>query len=85
MDEIEKLVDSIRRPTSHHGDQDFYDVDIENLLKKFAIEMCERQREICAEQVIVGKKGAFGIYWHDSDVVVDKDSILNSPLPEELS
>lgn len=81
---IEELVASIKRQTDHYADQDFYDVDIEELLRKFAIEMCEKQKAICLKQVIVGKKGAIGTYWYNADVVVDNNSILNSPLPEEL-
>jgi len=81
---IEELVASIKRETTHYADQDFYDVDIEELLERFAIEMCEKQKAICLKQVVVGKKGAFGTYWHSADVVVDDTSILNSPLPEEL-
>lgn len=29
---IEELVEGIKRPTTHYADQDFYDVDIEELL-----------------------------------------------------
>ena len=62
-----------------------YDVDkIIKAMTQYAIEMCEKQKKICLEQVTVGKKGAFGIYWHDPNVVVDDTSILNSRLPEEL-
>ncbi len=81
---IEELVASIKRQTDHYADQDFYDTDIEELLKKFAVEMCEKQKKICLEEVVVGKKGAIGTYWYSADVVVDDTSILNSPLPEEL-
>ena len=38
---IEELVDSIRRPTTHYADQDFYDTDIEQLLKLVRIKTLE--------------------------------------------
>lgn len=58
-----------------------YDVDkIVKAMTEYAIEMCERQREICTDE-------ACTTWGHgcDYDVkVVDQSSILNSPLPEEL-
>lgn len=66
---IEELVESIKRKTTHYADQDFYDIDIERILKEFAIEMCEKQKLICASYV-----------QDDASVVV----VLESSLPKEL-
>lgn len=74
---IEELVASIKRETDHYADQDFYDTDIEELLRKFAIEMCKKQKQICLNNATAR------IEDYD-DAVVNVYSILNSPLPEEL-
>lgn len=54
-----------------------YRQDVLDVMKEFAIYCCEKQREICAEQ---GKI----IIISDFEVYVDKNTIINSPLPEQL-
>lgn len=38
---FEELVEAIRRPTTHYADQDFYDIDIEELLKLVRVKTLE--------------------------------------------
>lgn len=52
-------------------------LEIIECMKEFAIYCCEKQREVCAEQ---GKI----IIISDFEVYVDKNTIINSPLPEQL-
>lgn len=80
MNKIEELVESIRRKSTHYADQDFYDIDIEDLLLKFAREMCDKQRQICADNVELEEDEED----EGCEVWIDKLSILNSPYPEEL-
>lgn len=34
--------------------------------------------ESAFDKAIISKKGAFGIYWNRTDLILDKDSILNA-------
>ena len=54
-----------------------YRQDVLDVMKEFAIYCCEKQREICAENAEL---------WYDEsdNCRVDKELIINSPLPEEL-
>lgn len=48
-----------------------------DLMRKYARLMCDKQRQICADNVeLEGDEG--------DEVWIDKLSILNSPYPEEL-
>lgn len=48
-----------------------------DMMNKYARQMCDKQREICASNAIA--------YIHSYDQpVVNKKSILNAPCPEEL-
>jgi len=78
---IEELVESIKRQTDHFADQDFYDVDIERILKEFAIEMCEKQREICAENASLNEHDEYDRHDDCTYTVseINQMSILNSP------
>ncbi len=46
-------------------------------MKEYAILMCKKQREICSFEVEAECYGENGVW-------IDFNSILNSPLPEEL-
>lgn len=74
-EKIEELVESIRE-NSDIWSQEFFPHRIEKLLVSFAREMCDRQRRICAYNAKIGKD--------ESDVWVDKLSIINAHYPEEL-
>jgi len=50
---------------------------LEKLIREYAILMCQKQKEICAEEAEVSG----GL---DEGFRVDPDSILSSPLPKEL-
>lgn len=80
MNRIEELVESIRRKSTHYADQDFYDTDIEDLLLKFAKEMCDKQKQICADNSRLIPVTEYGRTYND----IDLKSIINSPYPEEL-
>ena len=58
-----------------------YRQDVLDVMKEFAIYCCEKQREICAENAETGfnEDGICGFV-----LGVKNDSIINSPLPEEL-
>ena len=74
MSRIEELVESIRQKTDHYADQDFYEESIIGIMKQFAIEMCEKQKQLCLENAESDSP------YHG----VEKDSILDASLPEEL-
>lgn len=58
---------------------------VQSLFLDYARIMCEKQKEICAEEAELLEEGFFNRN-DDPDYqwVVDRDSILNSPLPNEL-
>lgn len=60
-------------------------LEIIECMKEFAIHCCEKQREICAENVEMFEEGYYNSN-DDEDTrwAVDKDTIINSPLPEQL-
>lgn len=49
-----------------------------NLMEGYSKHMCEKQREICAESIEDNS-----VCWN-KDFPLHQDSIINSPLPEEL-
>lgn len=53
-----------------------------DLLKEYAILMCQKQKEICAEEAETRDIHPNGSYL--SHMVIDNNSILNSPFPKEL-
>lgn len=70
-----------------------YRQDVLDVMKEYAIYCCEKQREICAENSLLLENGSskkkviWEAYDHskiDIEFEVSKDSIINSPLPEEL-
>lgn len=70
-----------------------YRQDVLDVMKEFAIYCCEKQREICADNAEFFREGAsmkndlWPAYDHckiDIEYAVNKESIINSPLPEEL-
>lgn len=56
--------------------------EIRLAMKNYAIVMCQKQKEICAEEAET--KDLSGPHQYEAYFVIDKDSILNSPLPKEL-
>jgi hypothetical protein len=56
---------------------------VEKWMKKYAKLMCEKQKEICAEEAKL-KWEYEGDGSHDGKDIVDIDSILNSPFPDEI-
>jgi len=65
---------------------DINDCDLDELfliMKEYSKVMCQKQREICSEEAELKFEYIGDGSWDGSDIV-DKDSILNSPLPEEL-
>lgn len=79
MNRIIELIESIRKNTEHYADQDFYDVDIERIMKQFAIEMCRKQKQICSVNTECITKGIS----FNGEQAID-ESVLNCSLPEEL-
>lgn len=55
-----------------------YKDEIIEMMKEYAKLMCEKQREICAESIEDNS-----VCWN-KDFPLHQDSIINSPLPEEL-
>lgn len=56
-----------------------------DLLNEYARTMCQKQKEICAEEAETIEEGYFDPNdYLDYQWVVNEDSILNSPFPEEL-
>lgn len=53
-------------------------------MKEFARQMCDKQKEICYTHALPYKEGAFGNYYYRADIKVEKESIINSPYPDEL-
>jgi hypothetical protein len=53
-----------------------------NIMMEYAKLMCEKQKDICAEEAET--KDLSGPHQYEAYFVIDKDSILNSPLPKEL-
>jgi len=54
------------------------------MMKEFAKLMCDKQKEICFTHALPYKEGAFGNYFYQSDIKIEKESILNAPYPDEL-
>ena len=56
--------------------------DRETLEKERLIEFAKLHVEAAlkeaSENAIIGKKGAFGTYWNNTNMVLDKDSILKA-------
>lgn len=75
MTRIEQLINGIKRPTTHYADQDFYDVDIEEIMKRYAIEYADECLRIAANN-------ARTIIKNWDTPVVNKDSILYIKFPE---
>ena len=59
--------------------------EVRDIMRQYSILMCEKQREICAENVEMFEEGYYNSN-DDEDTrwAVDKDTIINSPLPEQL-
>ena len=70
-DILKKYLDRLPFKTRHIYS---YDITVE-MLKEFAIYCCEKQKEICAENAEVS---------YGYSCIIDKYTIINSPLPEEL-
>ena len=54
--------------------------EVLRLMKEYAKLMCDKQKEICAEQADTKRIG-HGYQTYD---IIDTKSIINSPYPEEL-
>lgn len=52
--------------------------DFTKALKEFAEYHVRKALESAIENVKTGKEGFMGVYWNQSDIIVDNDSILNS-------
>lgn len=76
---IEELVQSIKQPTTHYADQDFIDTDIERIIKEYADwyakQMCESQREVCADELSKHNKQLYPLESYFYSI------IINAPLP----
>ncbi len=74
---LDKLDRFIVETMPHSSELCFIKEDVIEAMKDYAIIMCEKQREICAENAEL---------WYDEsdNCRVDKELIINSPLPEEL-
>jgi len=57
---------------------------IELATKEFTRKMCDKQKEICFSHALPYKEGAFGNYYYQADIKVEKETILNAPYPDEL-
>ena len=75
---VEDILKKYLGKLPHKTKQNYYFDNTVEMLKEFAIYCCEKQREICAEQLDLDRINV-------SSDWTDKESIINSPLPEELS
>lgn len=57
-----------------------YRQDVLDVMKEYAIYCCEKQREICAENATTETDTSTSYVYTSVNI----DSIINSPLPEEL-
>jgi len=83
-EELEKLLDtcvlSYLETWEGNTESVFFAEDVRAVMKSYAIIMCEKQREICAENATT-ETDTSSSYVYTS---VDTNSIINSPLPKEL-
>ena len=87
---LEKIVKSYSNYTykvyseNKNGLESWYlEIVVLQAMNEYSVLMCEKQREICAENA----EGILEYYDEgpdDFNVIVNKESIINSPLPEEL-
>jgi len=84
-DELEKLLDTLElnhlETWPGNLKSVFYAEQVREVMVKYAQIMCEKQREICAENAIT-KTDTLTSYVYTS---VDTNSIISAPLPGELN
>lgn len=74
MNRLLKLIESIKRPMGDYGDQDFYDVDIESIMIKYAEEYAHKCLSVAAQNAFARM--------HNDSPIVEKTSITQIRLPE---
>ena len=81
---LEKIVKSYSNYTykvyseNKNGLESWYlEIVVLQAMNEYSVLMCEKQREICVEQLDLDRLNV-------SSDWTDKESIINSPLPEEL-
>lgn len=76
---IEEL---LQRPIIESDITDLTFSMVGQLMRNFAEYVRDEDRKTLHKYIVMGKKGAFGVYWNQSDLVVDNDSIINIPKQE---
>jgi len=60
-----------------------YQEDIRTLMIQFAKLHVLEALKSASKKAILGKQGAFGVYWNRGDLLLDEESVINSyPLTE---
>ena len=59
--------------------------EVIRLMTEYSRIMCDKQKEICFTHALPYKQGGFGNYYYQSDIKVEKESVINAPYPEELT
>ena len=75
QDQLDDIIEDIMTSTWDSG---------RTKILNFACFMCDKQKEICYTHALPYKEGAFGNYYYQADIKVEKESVINSPYPDEL-
>ncbi len=75
QDQLDDIIEDIMTSTWDSG---------RTKILNFVRLMCDKQKEICYTHALPYKEGAFGNYYYQADIKVEKETILNAPYPDEL-
>lgn len=77
VDQVYEINKALYELVSDHRNMKY----VQSLFLDYARIMCEKQKEICAEEAMWEDEGSLQ---EGTTIYIDKDSILNLPFPKEL-